>query len=335
MERMTTPPARLRVFVSVLVVLAFVSLFSACEGGIKSQTSGTSGTILLSANKKSLSFGYVAVGSSSPLVVTLTNTGSDSVTVSQAKVTGSGYSVASPSFPFTLAKGESSSLEVVFAPTVAGEISGTVSVVSSAGDSLATVALSGIGVRTLLVVTPATLDFGYIVVGKSSQETVTVQNTGVDSVTVSQIALTGTGLSMSSLTLPAVVASGQSVTFTVTFAPTVTGTVTGSITIASDAANTPSTVSVDGSGINSHTVTLSWVASDSSDVAGYNVYRSTASGGPYTKGNSELIASSSSLSYSDSTVVAGQTYYYVTTAVGTDGAESAYSNEAEVTIPFP
>jgi hypothetical protein len=81
-----------------------------------------------------------------------------------------------------------------------------------------------------------------------------------------------------------------------------------------------------------HTVTLNWTASISSNIAGYNVYRSTASGGSYTKLNSSLVAGTS---YLDSTVQSGTTYYYVTTAVDTSNDESAYSNQAQAVVPTP
>lgn len=77
-------------------------------------------------------------------------------------------------------------------------------------------------------------------------------------------------------------------------------------------------------------VALSWNASISSGVIGYNAYRSTTSEGPYTKLNSALLTATS---YSDQNVVNGPTYYYVTTAVNTSGVESAYSNQAVATVP--
>lgn len=83
---------------------------------------------------------------------------------------------------------------------------------------------------------------------------------------------------------------------------------------------------------NAHTVTLNWTASTSPNIAGYNVYRSTISGSQYTKINSSLAATTS---YSDATVQAGLTYYYVTTAVDTGGNESTYSNQATAVIPNP
>jgi hypothetical protein len=80
-----------------------------------------------------------------------------------------------------------------------------------------------------------------------------------------------------------------------------------------------------------HTVTLTWKASSSANVTGYNLYRSTISGGYYG-----LVGSAAgSLSYADRTVESGTTYYYVTTAVNEQGEESAHSNQAVVVVPSP
>ena len=76
-------------------------------------------------------------------------------------------------------------------------------------------------------------------------------------------------------------------------------------------------------------VTLNWAASTFT-VAGYNVYRATQSGGPYTRVNSSLV---SGPSYTDNTVLSGQTYYYVVTAVAAGGAESVFSSQVTAVIP--
>lgn len=83
---------------------------------------------------------------------------------------------------------------------------------------------------------------------------------------------------------------------------------------------------------NTHSVTLNWAASTSSGVAGYNIYRSSTSAGPYTLSGS---ASSPIVTYTDFSVTAGQTYFYVVTAIDDSGVESAYSNEVQATVPSP
>lgn len=79
----------------------------------------------------------------------------------------------------------------------------------------------------------------------------------------------------------------------------------------------------------SHAAGLSW-QQGSNGILGYNVYRGTTSGGPYSQLNSSLLPASS---YSDSTVQGGNTYYYVATEVGGSGEESSYSNETQAVIP--
>ena len=79
-----------------------------------------------------------------------------------------------------------------------------------------------------------------------------------------------------------------------------------------------------------HVVNLSWISSTSNNVAGYNMYRSAQSGGPYTKLNTPLITSAT---YVDASVAAAQTYYYVGTSVDSAGAETTYSNQVSATIP--
>ena len=84
--------------------------------------------------------------------------------------------------------------------------------------------------------------------------------------------------------------------------------------------------------VSPHSVSVTWTASTSSNVTGYNVYRAITSGGPYTKLNSSPVTT---LNYADATVVAGGTYYYVTTAVDGSGDESAHSTQVQAVVPSP
>ena len=108
------------------------------------------------------------------------------------------------------------------------------------------------------------------------------------------------------------------------------GAASGKLTFKTTTAGTTATVSVSGSGVKqTHTVDLSWHPS-TSRVLGYNIYRGTTSGGPYSKLNSRLDVHTR---YLDKTVSAGHTYYYVTRAVNSSGRESKHSNQAQAVIP--
>jgi hypothetical protein len=76
-------------------------------------------------------------------------------------------------------------------------------------------------------------------------------------------------------------------------------------------------------------VALDWNDNSEPDLASYNVYRATTSGGPYT-----LVATVTASNYTDTGLKNRTTYYYVVTAVDTSSNESAQSAEASAT-PAP
>ncbi|HXJ94148.1 MAG TPA: choice-of-anchor D domain-containing protein [Terriglobia bacterium] len=184
----------------------------------------------------------------------------------------------------------------------------------------------------LLSASPTSLNFGNVTVGTQNVLPIILTNIGTGAVTLTQDTITGAGFSGSGLSLPFTLSSGQNTDLSITFAPAAAGSATGSASVVSNASGSPTVVSLSGAGVNSHYVSLSWAASTSSGVTGYNICRGTTSGGPYTQINSSLI---SATTYTDSNVVAGQAYYYVTTAVNSSGVQSGYSNEASATVPNP
>jgi hypothetical protein len=182
-----------------------------------------------------------------------------------------------------------------------------------------------------LAVSPSTLNFGSVPVGNSSSLAGTLSASTAD-VTVSSASWIGSGYSVSGITFPTSVAAGQSAQFTVTFTPPATGSSQGSISFFSNASDASLKQTFSGAGTQTtspHTVSLTWDPSTST-VAGYNLYRGTRSGGPYSKMNSTLL---SGTSFDDSGVQSGRNYFYVSTAVDASSNESAFSNEATAAIP--
>jgi hypothetical protein len=78
-----------------------------------------------------------------------------------------------------------------------------------------------------------------------------------------------------------------------------------------------------------HSVVISWQQSTSPGVATYNVYRSTVSGGPYTRVGWRVDRAS----FTDTAVQPGTTYFYVVTSVTTSNVESTISSEIKATVP--
>jgi len=299
---------------------------------------GMTSDLQLSVNPSTVSFGDVIVGGSSTKNITLANTGNGDVTVSRVIITGVSLTETGLTLPLTLSARQSANFNVVFAPSSVGALAGSITVMSSASNSPATIPLSGAGVSTALQLSanPSTLNFGNVAVGSTGTQTVTLSNTGNSNVTVSQIDLTGAAsFSVTGLALPVTLSAGQTSSLNVVFAPQATGDVLGTISAISTASNSPSTVSLTGSGTQatSHSVLLSWEASRSR-VEGYYVYRSTQPGSAYGRLNPVPAAT---LSYTDTAVSGGQTYFYVVSAVANDEQEeeSEFSEEASVTIPLP
>ena len=288
----------------------------------------------IQVSSNSINFGNDVVGSYTAQVLIITNTGTATLTITQVTETGSAFSVSGFSLPVNVSVGQQTTVNVIFQPTSVGAASGNISIVSNAPNSPTSVGLTGTGIAATLTlgINPTNLNFGNVTTGTSSaSQNVTITNTGNSSVTISQITLSGSGYSMTGGSAPVTLSPSQNLTLSVQFSPTNAGSVNGSISIVSNASGSPATVSLAGIGVApvQHSVALIWNASTST-VSGYNVYRSTKSGSSYTKINSSLVAA---LNYTDSTVQNGTTYYYVTTAVDSNGNESVYSNEASAIIP--
>jgi hypothetical protein len=178
-----------------------------------------------------------------------------------------------------------------------------------------------------LAVSPSTLDFGQVEVGKVKHQTGTL-TAGSSSIMVTSADWSGDGYSVSGIVFPLTVRAGQSVPFKIAFSPTRTGTSGGKITFQSDAEHV-ARATFQGKGTSSHSVILAWHSAANS-VVGYNVYRGAASQGPFAKINS---TPNPKATFIDAGVASGKTYFYVTTAVNQKGHESKFSNQVRVTIP--
>jgi hypothetical protein len=223
----------------------------------------------LAVNPSSVNFSNVQIGSSATHSLVLGNSGQSNVTVSQATVVGSGFSLSGPALPLTLAAGQKAVFSVSFTPKSSGSLSGILSLLSlipiihdrsgkhnSTSSTSTTVSLTGTctALSTAsttpgqLVANPGSLGFATVQVGSSQTQSATVTNSGGSSVTIAQATITGAGFSLSGLTLPLTLTVGQSVTFRVTFAPLSAGSASGRISVSSDASTPALTVSLAGTG---------------------------------------------------------------------------------------
>jgi Abnormal spindle-like microcephaly-assoc'd, ASPM-SPD-2-Hydin len=321
-----------------LLIFASLSLLAAC-GGVKGPahfTTTASGQ--LTVTPATLDFGSVLDGSTGTASGTLTAS-SASVTVSGVTSSNSLFTVGGLSLPVTIAAGQTVPFTVTFSPQAAGTVSGTLTFTSNGQPSTTVQTLTGTGTTTppptgQLGVTPATLALGNVVDGSSGTASGTLTASG-GSVTVSAARSSNSVFSVGGLSLPATISAGNSVPFSVTFSPQVPGAASATLSFTSNGQPSTTTEILTGTGTpaSTHSVALSWNASTSSNIVGYNLYRAVQSGscGAFSKINTVL---NTGTLYSDSAVTNGTTYCYGATAVDSSNAESSYSNiDSNVQIP--
>jgi Abnormal spindle-like microcephaly-assoc'd, ASPM-SPD-2-Hydin len=287
---------------------------------------------------RNLHFGSVRVGRQVARAVTVTNTGDSNVRLLQVTTQGTEFTLNGLDLPLTLAGGESFTFSAVFAPRSPGARNGSISFssevsgVSDFSNPIVSLELNGVGDDSnQLIVDPANMNFGTVLDGSGGTQGGTL-TAAATQVTIASVNISNPAFTLSGLSFPLTIPASGSQGFQITFSPETNGVASGTVSFLDGSGNPLVVESLYGVGTVSqgHSVDLSWNASTSQNVIGYNVYRGTQSGGPYTQINPVLDASTI---YTDTSVADGETYYYVTTAVNSDDQESVYSNQAQATIP--
>ena len=203
----------------------------------------------------SLSFTVQQINTSSKSQkITVTNTGTGSLTISAIAVGGANQSdfTQTNGCPISglLGVGNSCYITVTFTPKAAGTRTASISISDNAPGAPHVVALTGIG--TAVTVTPSSLNFGVITVGRSGKaKTVTVTNLGSTSLTINGITLSGAnaGDFSQTNTCGSGLAGGATCTVTVTFTPTAVGARAATLNVNDSDPAGPQTVSLTGTGI--------------------------------------------------------------------------------------
>jgi hypothetical protein len=322
---MRLPQSILRYFSVYTVHFLTIGMALALAGMVPVRAGAATPQLL--CTPASLRFGAIVAGQTEMLLVTVTNSGETSVTISGITTGNPEFTTSDISLPMVVLSGQSVDLSVSFTPSAAGATGGTIEFSSDASNPTLDLGVKGAGVNIEVVTaSPSTVSFGQVAIGASSTVPVVLTNDRSRNVTVPALQTTGSGFSMSGPTLPLTLSTGQSVTVNVTFAPQAPGTDGGSLFVSGPALAVPLT----GTGTATpYSVNLLW--NSGSDVAGYNVYRGASADGTYSKINSTL---DSNTAYTDSTVVSGQTYYYAATSVNSNGQESSLSTPpVEAVVP--
>ncbi|HZR58614.1 MAG TPA: choice-of-anchor D domain-containing protein [Terriglobales bacterium] len=212
------------------------------------------GTPAITATPTSITFkAKQAVGTTSasqPVTIKNTGSGSTSVTISASGDFSQTNNCS------TLNAGANCTVNVSFAPTGIGSISGAITITDTAANSPQLVSLTGTGIAPLSF-SPTSLAFGSVAVGTSSAaKSVTLTNNSSNVLSLTQsisgnYSITGTGT-----TCGATLAANSTCKIAIIFTPTAKAIINGALTIADGAAFSPQNVTLSGSGTGTVTAPL-------------------------------------------------------------------------------
>jgi HYDIN/CFA65/VesB-like, Ig-like domain/Beta-propeller repeat len=149
------------------------------------------------------------------------------------------------------ASGGTCNINITFTPGAAAAKTGTFSITDDAAASPQIIKVKGTGVTsaTAVTVAPSSLTFGDVTVGDvSPAQTVTITNTGTQTLTFNSISAGGDFSSTDTCTSN-VLNVGQSCSVSVTFSPTSSGARVGGLSISDNAAGSPQAVVLSGTGV--------------------------------------------------------------------------------------
>lgn len=211
-----------------------------------SVTGWGTGTAAIQTDKSSLNFGNVNIGSSKSLAIKISNPGSDTLTISSITTTNQRFTVTITSR--VLPPGASFDDTVRFSPSTPGPVSANLTITSNAPTSPTIVSLSGSGTaQAIMTLDNATISFGDVAMGTSKDTTVTITNTGGDTLRISSFT-SGNPFFTLETAITTIPPAGKK-TFTLRFTPGAAGPVSTAFTLMSNAVSSPDTINVSGNGV--------------------------------------------------------------------------------------
>jgi Beta-propeller repeat/HYDIN/CFA65/VesB-like, Ig-like domain len=198
--------------------------------------------------------------------VQVTNEGTAPLTITQITFTETDTTGATADFAETdncvgtiAASGGTCTINITFTPSYHQVETGTFSVADNSAGSPHIIKVTGTGVTTATAVTvaPTSLSFGNETVGAtSSAQTVTITNTGTQTLTFQSLQATGDYAETDTCTTKTLNV-GESCTASVTFTPTASGGRNGSLAINDNASGSPQSVALSGTGVAQFTLSSS------------------------------------------------------------------------------
>ncbi|WP_089717933.1 choice-of-anchor D domain-containing protein [Candidatus Entotheonella palauensis] len=189
-------------------------------------------------------FGEVRVGTTATLTLSIANEGNADLNVTELTVNSS----VDTSFrlgggrraPFTVAPGDVETVDIVFAPSETGLVTGTVDIESNASNAPETiVSLRGTGIAPEITLSPDELNFNGVPVGSSRTIPVTALNTGTAALEISAITIEGADFALGAVVAPVTLQPNDTLTFDVIYQPSSPGEASGVVRVSNNSADNP------------------------------------------------------------------------------------------------
>ncbi len=236
-----------------VLALAFVALL-----GTIAALPASAAAAGLKVTPTSLAFGNVVFGVTGATSVAHTVTISDpaaglpisSLSIQLTGANSGDFQISDNTCGATLSKGSNCTLKVTFTPTALGARSATLAVSDDANLNAGSAALSGTGIAGKLTIRPLTSSFGKVLVGATSAaKMTTVENPTAATFQIASVVASGEFTIASDTCSGDELPPGASCAVKAVFNPTQTGALSGNLIITDDAANSPQSVTLEGSGI--------------------------------------------------------------------------------------
>ena len=220
----------------------------------------------LSLSKTSLNFGQIVVDGSKKLSFVATNTGESELSISGVEGLTEPYSISPPTADLDV--DASVTFEVTFEPAAEGTFAQTLSILSNADSSPDELSVTGSSfveeapppppttpppttppppvTEPALAVNPAALHFGEVTIGSDKTLQFQITNSGAGTLIVSEIENQAEAFTTSPES--GQLAAGEALTVSLGFSPSAPGVVRDTLRIVSNAAGSPHTIVVDGTG---------------------------------------------------------------------------------------
>jgi len=206
-------------------------------------------------------FSGTLIGQSASFPITLTNSGFATLTVGTISIAGANPADFSQTnnCTATLSAGANCTFNITFTPLAVGERAASLNIADNSAGSPHLVVISGEGLNPTPAVTlvPGSFTFpSAMVSGTGAAQPFALRNSGSGTLHISSIALAGPnpGDFAEITNCGATLAVGVNCGITVTFKPQAVGTRTANVTIVDDAADSPQTIALTGTGTSPFTL---------------------------------------------------------------------------------